>query len=179
MLIAEEEKIEFQKKIYHNLYKKFKRNSRKYHPSPCPSCKAFAPPKMCPCDMSSYISVRSEGSILNLEVSSGPSCDTHYSIQSTNKSKLRLTLGRVLPSDLLVVDSKVSRKHPVINWNLNSEFCNYYCNCGEFPVTITCSCSRITTTVPYDTRGNNNTSGYNADTALEASGVLLPFASSG
>nr|GEY64416.1 NF-X1-type zinc finger protein NFXL1 [Tanacetum cinerariifolium] len=51
---------------------------------------------------------------------------------------------------------------------LSSEFCNYYCNCGEFPVTITCSCSRITTTVPYDTRGNNNTSGYNADTALKA-----------
>nr|GEV10908.1 protein phosphatase 2C 70 [Tanacetum cinerariifolium] len=132
------------------------------HPSPCPSCKAFAPPKMSPCamkghvnvvkdglflcnseceygnyvcketchpgvygdcqllpEMSSYISVRSAGSILNLEVSSGPSRGTHYSIQSTNKSKLRLTLGRVLPSDLLVVDSEVSRKHPVINWNLN------------------------------------------------------------
>nr|GEZ82954.1 NF-X1-type zinc finger protein NFXL1 [Tanacetum cinerariifolium] len=115
MLIAGVEMIEFQKKIYHNLYKKFKRNSRKSvqltsfkdiryvclcgkrqdppsdsylapyscgepcgkaldkdiaanasydddyddhyrhrcvvqcHPSPCPSCKAFASPKMCPC----------------------------------------------------------------------------------------------------------------------------------
>ncbi|GJU46941.1 protein phosphatase 2C 70 [Tanacetum coccineum] len=146
-------------------------------PHSCPSCKAFAPSKMCPCemgevvvcgdvavkghvnvvkdglfscnsecgktlgcgnhvcketchpgvcgdcellpDMSSYISVRSAGSILNLEVSSGPSRGTHYSIQSTNKSKLRLTLGRVLPSDLLVVDSEVSGKHPVINLNLN------------------------------------------------------------
>ncbi|GJV41574.1 NF-X1-type zinc finger protein NFXL1 [Tanacetum coccineum] len=38
----------------------------------------------------------------------------------------------------------------------------------EFPVTITCSCGRITATVPCDAGGNNNTSGYNADTALEA-----------
>nr|GEW91933.1 protein phosphatase 2C 70 [Tanacetum cinerariifolium]GEW92316.1 protein phosphatase 2C 70 [Tanacetum cinerariifolium] len=58
-------------------------------------------------------------SILNLEVISGPSRGTHYSIQSTNKSKLPLTLGRVIPSDLLVVDSEVSGKHAVINWNLN------------------------------------------------------------
>ncbi|GKB61491.1 retrovirus-related pol polyprotein from transposon TNT 1-94 [Tanacetum coccineum] len=70
-------------------------------------------------NMSSYISVRSAGSILNLEVISGPSRGTHYSIQSTNKSKLPLTLGRVLPSDLLVVDSEVSGKHALINWNLN------------------------------------------------------------
>ncbi|PWA66665.1 kinase associated protein phosphatase [Artemisia annua] len=58
-------------------------------------------------------------SILNLEVISGPSRGAHYTLQSTNKSKLPLTLGRVLPSDLLVVDSEVSGKHAVINWNLN------------------------------------------------------------
>ncbi|KAD5317848.1 hypothetical protein E3N88_17794 [Mikania micrantha] len=58
-------------------------------------------------------------SILNLEVISGPSRGTHYYIQSTNKSKLPLTLGRVSPSDVLVEDSEVSGKHGRINWNLN------------------------------------------------------------
>ncbi|GKD42163.1 NF-X1-type zinc finger protein NFXL1 [Tanacetum coccineum] len=76
------------------------------HPGVCGDCELLP-------DMSSYISVRSERSILNLEVSSGPSRGTHYSIQSTNKSKLRLTLGRVLPSDLLVVDSEAVH-HPQI-----------------------------------------------------------------
>ncbi|KAL4556542.1 hypothetical protein LXL04_039198 [Taraxacum kok-saghyz] len=56
-------------------------------------------------------------SILTLEVISGPSSGTHYSIQSTNKAKLPLTLGRVSPSDLLVTDSEVSGKHARINWN--------------------------------------------------------------
>ncbi|KAK9070752.1 hypothetical protein SSX86_011154 [Deinandra increscens subsp. villosa] len=69
--------------------------------------------------VSSSISVRSAGSILNLEVISGPSCGAHYLVQSTNKSKLPLTLGRVSPSDVLVVDSEVSGKHGMINWNLN------------------------------------------------------------
>nr|XP_043620531.1 protein phosphatase 2C 70 [Erigeron canadensis] len=55
--------------------------------------------------------------ILNLEVISGPSCGAHHSILSTNKSKLPLTLGRVLPSDVLVTDSEVSGKHARINWN--------------------------------------------------------------
>ncbi|KAI3752001.1 hypothetical protein L2E82_23100 [Cichorium intybus] len=58
-------------------------------------------------------------SILTLEVISGPSCGARYSIQSTNKSKLPLTLGRVSPSDVLVTDSEVSGKHAKINWNLN------------------------------------------------------------
>ncbi|GJY14234.1 NF-X1-type zinc finger protein NFXL1 [Tanacetum coccineum] len=40
----------------------------------------------------------------------------------------------------------------------------------EFPVTITCSCGRITATVPCDAGGSNN-SGYNVDTVLEASAV--------
>nr|XP_043627263.1 NF-X1-type zinc finger protein NFXL1 [Erigeron canadensis] len=39
----------------------------------------------------------------------------------------------------------------------------------EFPVTITCSCGRITATVPCDAGGNN--SSYNADTVLEASAM--------
>lgn len=69
--------------------------------------------------MSSNISVRSAGSILNLEVISGPSCGTHYCIQSTNKTKLPLILGRVAPSEVLIVDSEVSGKHCRINWNLD------------------------------------------------------------
>ncbi|GJU88005.1 NF-X1-type zinc finger protein NFXL1 [Tanacetum coccineum] len=40
----------------------------------------------------------------------------------------------------------------------------------EFPVTITCSCGRITATVPCDAGGSNN-SGYNVDTILEASAI--------
>ncbi|XP_076935690.1 protein phosphatase 2C 70-like [Bidens hawaiensis] len=56
-------------------------------------------------------------SVLNLEVISGPSCGARYFVQSTNKSKLPLTLGRVSPSNVLVVDSEVSGKHAMINWN--------------------------------------------------------------
>ncbi|KAI3510921.1 hypothetical protein L1887_18060 [Cichorium endivia] len=56
-------------------------------------------------------------SILTLEVISGPSCGARYSIQSTNKSKLPSTLGRVSPSDVLVTDSEVSGKHAKINWD--------------------------------------------------------------
>lgn len=66
-----------------------------------------------------YTCVRSAGSILTLEVISGPSRGARYSVQSTNKSKLPLILGRVSPSDVLVTDSEVSGKHAKINWNLN------------------------------------------------------------
>ncbi|GJW55721.1 protein phosphatase 2C 70, partial [Tanacetum coccineum] len=118
-------------------------------------------------DMSSYISVRSAGIILNLEVSSGPSRGTHYSIQSTNKSKLRLTLGRVLPSDLLVVDSEVSGKHPVINWNLNKLKWELV-DLGSLNGTLLNSKAFHHPQIGSRHRGNNNTSGYNADTALEA-----------
>lgn len=69
--------------------------------------------------MSSYVPVRSAGSVLMLEVISGPSCGLQYSIQSTNTSKLPLTLGRVPPSDLMLKDSEVSGKHAMINWNIN------------------------------------------------------------
>lgn len=75
--------------------------------------------------MLSYISVRSAGSVLNLEVISGPSCGARYFVQSTNKSKLPLTLGRVSPSNVLVVDSEVSGKHAMINWN---QKVRVYCN---------------------------------------------------
>ncbi|KAL8158175.1 protein phosphatase 2C 70-like [Apium graveolens] len=58
-------------------------------------------------------------SILVLEVISGPSRGLRYSTQSTNKSGLPLTLGRVSPSALLLKDSEVSGKHAMINWNSN------------------------------------------------------------
>lgn len=61
----------------------------------------------------------SQISILMLEVIAGPSKGTHSSIHSTNTSKLPLTLGRVLPSDILLRDSEVSGKHAHINWNKN------------------------------------------------------------
>ncbi|CAK9137192.1 unnamed protein product [Ilex paraguariensis] len=64
-------------------------------------------------------SAGSAGSILTLEVISGPSCGLRCSIQSSNISRLPLTLGRVSPSDVLVNDSEVSGKHALINWNLN------------------------------------------------------------
>ena len=69
--------------------------------------------------MSPYLSVRSAGSSLTLEVISGPSRGDRCSISSKNTSRLPLTLGRVSPSDLLVKDSEVSGKHALINWNLN------------------------------------------------------------
>ncbi|KAI3677783.1 hypothetical protein L6452_37053 [Arctium lappa] len=41
----------------------------------------------------------------------------------------------------------------------------------EFPVTIACSCGRITAIVPCDAGSSNSNCGYNADTLLEASAV--------
>lgn len=75
--------------------------------------------------MSSYLSVRSAGSNLMLEVISGPSFGIRCSIESTNISGLPLTLGRVSPSALLLKDSEVSGKHAMINWNLNVKFLSY------------------------------------------------------
>jgi protein phosphatase len=68
---------------------------------------------------STYLSVRTAGSCLTLEVISGPSCGLRCSVQSTNPSRLPLTLGRVSPSDLLIKDSEVSGKHALIKWNLD------------------------------------------------------------
>ncbi|XP_027361049.1 protein phosphatase 2C 70-like [Abrus precatorius] len=56
---------------------------------------------------------------LTLEVISGPSRGLRCSVQSTNPSRLPLTLGRVSPSDLLIKDSEVSGKHALIKWNLD------------------------------------------------------------
>ncbi|CAA0829148.1 Protein phosphatase 2C 70 [Striga hermonthica] len=58
------------------------------------------------------------GSILKLEVISGPSRGLRYSIQSTNTSKLPVTIGRVSPGDIILKDSEVSGKHARINWNV-------------------------------------------------------------
>ena len=72
--------------------------------------------------MSSYLLVRSAGnagSSLTLEVISGPSCGLRCSINSRNASRLPLTLGRVSPSDLVLMDSEISGKHARINWNLH------------------------------------------------------------
>ncbi|KAF8401671.1 hypothetical protein HHK36_012617 [Tetracentron sinense] len=63
--------------------------------------------------------IADQRSSLILEVISGPSCGLRCSLQSTNTSRLPLTLGRVSPSDLLLNDSEVSGKHALINWNLN------------------------------------------------------------
>ncbi|GAB4851119.1 hypothetical protein Ancab_030413 [Ancistrocladus abbreviatus] len=65
------------------------------------------------------VNVAVQGSSLALEVITGPSRGLHHSLQSTNTSKLPLTLGRNSPSDLLLKDSEVSGKHAMINWNLN------------------------------------------------------------
>ncbi|KAL5701789.1 protein-serine/threonine phosphatase [Ranunculus cassubicifolius] len=58
-------------------------------------------------------------SSLVLEVISGPSRGSRCSLQSTDTSRLPLTLGRVSPSDLLLKDGEVSGKHAMINWNPN------------------------------------------------------------
>ncbi|PIN16530.1 Serine/threonine protein phosphatase [Handroanthus impetiginosus] len=58
-------------------------------------------------------------SILILEVIAGPSPGLCYSIDSTNSSKLPVTMGRVSPCDILLKDSEVSGKHATINWNAN------------------------------------------------------------
>ncbi|XP_057956765.1 protein phosphatase 2C 70 [Malania oleifera] len=63
--------------------------------------------------------IKDQRSSLTLEVISGPSCGLRCSVQSTNTSRLPLTLGRVYPSDLLLKDSEVSGKHALISWNLN------------------------------------------------------------
>lgn len=55
---------------------------------------------------------------LILEVVSGPSCGLRCSLQSTDTSRLPLTLGRVSPSDIVLKDGEVSGKHAMINWNL-------------------------------------------------------------
>ncbi|CAN6482024.1 unnamed protein product [Victoria cruziana] len=54
---------------------------------------------------------------ITLEVISGPSRGLHCSLQSSDSSRLPLTIGRVPPSDLLLKDSEVSGKHARINWN--------------------------------------------------------------
>ncbi|KAI3980010.1 hypothetical protein MKX01_042664 [Papaver californicum] len=58
-------------------------------------------------------------SSLTLEVVSGPSRGTRHYLQSTDASRLPLTLGRVSPSDLLLKDGEVSGKHALVKWNLN------------------------------------------------------------
>ncbi|KAM4116066.1 hypothetical protein ACJW30_02G022600 [Castanea mollissima] len=63
--------------------------------------------------------ILNQRSCLTLEVISGPSRGLRCSVQSTNTSRLPLTLGRVSPSDLLLKDSEVSGKHAMINWNSN------------------------------------------------------------
>ncbi|VFQ65244.1 unnamed protein product [Cuscuta campestris] len=60
-----------------------------------------------------------QSSVLMLEVISGPSCGLRYSVQSSDTSRLPLSLGRVAPSDIMLKDSEVSGKHALINWNLN------------------------------------------------------------
>ncbi|KAL8486360.1 hypothetical protein ACS0TY_022681 [Phlomoides rotata] len=59
------------------------------------------------------------GSVLKLEVVSGPSRGLQYSVQSSNTSKLPVTIGRVSPGDVILRDSEVSGKHAMINWNDN------------------------------------------------------------
>ncbi|GFZ14119.1 kinase associated protein phosphatase [Actinidia rufa] len=66
-----------------------------------------------------FIPKENAGSILTLEVLSGPSRGLCCSVQSTNATRLPLTLGRVAPSDLILKDSEISGKHVMINWNLN------------------------------------------------------------
>ncbi|MED6157147.1 hypothetical protein PIB30_020648 [Stylosanthes scabra] len=63
--------------------------------------------------------ISDQRSCLMLEVNDGPSRGIRCSIQSSNASRLPLTLGRVSPSDLLLNDSEVSGKHAQINWNLD------------------------------------------------------------
>ncbi|CAI0466242.1 unnamed protein product [Linum tenue] len=61
-----------------------------------------------------------QGSCLSLEVISGPSSGQRCSVQSTNASRVSVTLGRV-SSDLLLKDSEVSGKHAMINWNADKK----------------------------------------------------------
>ncbi|XP_058778511.1 protein phosphatase 2C 70-like [Vicia villosa] len=64
--------------------------------------------------------ITDQRSCLTLEVISGPSSGQRWYVQSTNPSRLPLTLGRVSPSDLLIKDTEVSGKHALINWNLDN-----------------------------------------------------------
>jgi len=66
-----------------------------------------------------YCCFRSAGSCLTLEVISGPSRGQQWSVQSTETSRLPLTLGRIFPSDFLIKDNEVSGKHALIKWNLD------------------------------------------------------------
>ncbi|XP_039015507.1 protein phosphatase 2C 70-like [Hibiscus syriacus] len=63
--------------------------------------------------------ISDQRSCLSLEVVSGPSRGTRCFVQSTDTLMLRLTLGRVSPSDLLLKDAEVSGKHAMITWNSN------------------------------------------------------------
>ncbi|EPS74391.1 kinase-associated protein phosphatase 1, partial [Genlisea aurea] len=56
---------------------------------------------------------------LSLEVLSGPSCGLQYFFRSTNSSKLKVSIGRVSPGDVILKDSEVSGKHAMIYWNVN------------------------------------------------------------
>ncbi|XP_057805954.1 protein phosphatase 2C 70 isoform X1 [Salvia miltiorrhiza] len=60
-----------------------------------------------------------QGSILKLEVVSGPARGLQYSVKSTNVTELPVTIGRVSPGDVILKDSEVSGKHAMINWNAN------------------------------------------------------------
>ncbi|KAK7308823.1 hypothetical protein RJT34_05084 [Clitoria ternatea] len=63
--------------------------------------------------------ISDQRSCLSLEVITGPSRGLRCSVQSTDPSRLPLTLGRVSPSDLVIKDSEVSGKHALIKWNLD------------------------------------------------------------
>ncbi|KAK4482889.1 hypothetical protein RD792_010062 [Penstemon davidsonii] len=63
--------------------------------------------------------LETQRSVLMLEVIDGPSRGIRYSIESTNTSKLPVTIGRVLPGDVVLKDTEVSGKHAMINWNVN------------------------------------------------------------
>ncbi|KAL0393142.1 UNVERIFIED_CONTAM: protein phosphatase 2C 70 [Sesamum radiatum] len=61
-----------------------------------------------------------------LEVISGASRGLQHSMQSTNTSKLPVTIGRVSPGDVILKDSEVSGKHAMINWNVNVSLARSY-----------------------------------------------------
>lgn len=69
--------------------------------------------------MGSCCSLRSAGCTLVLEVISGPCHGSRHSIESSDTSKLPVTIGRVSPADITLKDSEVSGKHAMINWNIN------------------------------------------------------------
>lgn len=73
-----------------------------------------------------------------LEVISGPCQGLQHSMQSTDTSRLPLTLGRVTPSDILVMDSEVSGKHAMINWNINVCPLKIRDSYGSWQMLLTC-----------------------------------------